>query len=64
MQTKAEKAQERLKTFRAELDEYRASFKRIKSANEDIVCFQTHIPRRMALLTRFDSKPSKRAPNS
>jgi hypothetical protein len=37
VQTKAEKAQERLKTFRAELDEYRATFKRIKSANEDIV---------------------------
>ncbi|RMZ71813.1 transport BOS1 [Pyrenophora seminiperda CCB06] len=36
VQTKADKAQERLKTFRAELDEYRASFKRIKAANEDI----------------------------
>ncbi|KAF2793456.1 protein transport protein BOS1 [Melanomma pulvis-pyrius CBS 109.77] len=36
VQTKQEKAFERLKTFRAELDEYRASFKNIKSANEDI----------------------------
>ncbi|KAI0609984.1 V-SNARE-C domain-containing protein [Pyrenophora tritici-repentis] len=36
VQTKAEKAQERLKNFRAELEEYRTSFKRIKSANEDI----------------------------
>jgi hypothetical protein len=37
VQTKQEKAFERLKNFRAELDEYRESFKRIKSANEDIV---------------------------
>ena len=37
VQTKQEKAFERLKNFRSELDEYRASFKRIKSANEDIV---------------------------
>ncbi|KAF3052389.1 protein transport protein bos1 [Didymella keratinophila] len=36
VQTKQEKAFERLKNFRAELDEYRESFKRIKSANEDI----------------------------
>ncbi|OAL47720.1 v-SNARE protein-like protein Bos1 [Pyrenochaeta sp. DS3sAY3a] len=34
--TKQEKALERLKTFRSDLDEYRASFKRIKSVNEDI----------------------------
>ncbi|PSN71492.1 protein transport protein BOS1 [Corynespora cassiicola Philippines] len=34
--TKQEKAFERLKTFRAELDEYRDSFKRIKSANDDV----------------------------
>jgi Golgi SNAP receptor complex protein 2 len=38
VQTKQEKAFERLKNFRSELEEYRASFKRIKSANEDIVC--------------------------
>jgi Golgi SNAP receptor complex protein 2 len=37
VQTKQEKAFERLKNFRGELDEYRASFKRIKSANEDVV---------------------------
>lgn len=37
VQTKQEKAFERLKNFRGELDEYRESFKRIKSANEDIV---------------------------
>ncbi|EAT87090.2 hypothetical protein SNOG_06026 [Parastagonospora nodorum SN15] len=36
VQTKQEKAFERLKNFRNELDEYRASFKRIKSANEDV----------------------------
>ncbi|KAF2024098.1 v-SNARE protein-like protein Bos1 [Setomelanomma holmii] len=36
VQTKQEKAFERLKNFRAELEEYRSSFKRIKSANEDI----------------------------
>jgi hypothetical protein len=40
VQTKAEKAHERLKNFRAELEEYRATFKRIKSANEDIVRFK------------------------
>jgi hypothetical protein len=40
VQTKAEKAQERLKNFRAELEEYRANFKRIKSANEEIVRFE------------------------
>ncbi|KAL6704228.1 Protein transport protein bos1 [Coniothyrium glycines] len=34
--TKQEKALERLKTFRAELDEYRESFRRIKSANEHV----------------------------
>jgi Golgi SNAP receptor complex protein 2 len=38
VQTKQEKAFERLKTFRGELEEYRDSFKRIKSANEDVVC--------------------------
>lgn len=38
MQTKQEKASERLKKFRSELEEYRDSFKRIKSANEDVVC--------------------------
>ncbi|KAJ4289112.1 protein transport protein bos1 [Kalmusia sp. IMI 367209] len=36
VQTKQEKAFERVKTFKAELDEYRESFKRIKSANEDV----------------------------
>ncbi|KAH9870845.1 hypothetical protein J1614_006417 [Plenodomus biglobosus] len=36
VQTKQEKAFERLKNFRTELDEYRDNFKRIKSANEDI----------------------------
>lgn len=38
VQTKQEKAFERLKNFRAELDEYRESFKRIKAANEEVVC--------------------------
>lgn len=42
VQTKQEKAFERLKNFRAELDEYRESFKRIKSANEDIVRFSSN----------------------
>lgn len=37
VQTKQEKAFERLKTFRSELEGYRGTFKRIKSANEDIV---------------------------
>jgi Golgi SNAP receptor complex protein 2 len=37
VQTKQEKAFERLKNFRGELEEYRDSFKRIKSANEDVV---------------------------
>jgi Golgi SNAP receptor complex protein 2 len=37
VQTKQEKAFERLKTFRSELDEYRESFKRIKSVNEEVV---------------------------
>jgi Golgi SNAP receptor complex protein 2 len=46
VQTKQEKAFERLKNFRAELDEYRESFKRIKSANEDIVRLQTCRERR------------------
>ncbi|KAF1850483.1 v-SNARE protein-like protein Bos1 [Cucurbitaria berberidis CBS 394.84] len=36
VKTKQEKAFERLKNFRGELEEYRSSFKRIKSANEDI----------------------------
>ncbi|OAL06977.1 v-SNARE protein-like protein Bos1 [Phaeosphaeriaceae sp. SRC1lsM3a] len=36
VQTKQEKAFERLKNFRAELEEYRTSFKRIKSANEEV----------------------------
>lgn len=36
MQSKQDKAYERLKNFRAELDEYRSSFQRIKSANEDV----------------------------
>lgn len=39
VQTKQEKAFERLKNFKSELEEYRNSFKRIKSANEDIVRF-------------------------
>jgi hypothetical protein len=38
VQTKQEKAFERLKNFKIELEEYRDSFKRIKSANEDVVC--------------------------
>jgi Golgi SNAP receptor complex protein 2 len=38
VQTKQEKAFERVKTFRGELDEYRESYKRVKSANEDVVC--------------------------
>jgi Golgi SNAP receptor complex protein 2 len=38
-QAKQEKAYERLKSFKGELEEYRTSFKRIKSANEDIVRF-------------------------
>lgn len=38
VQTKQEKAFERLKNFRSELEEYRENFKRIKSANEDVVC--------------------------
>lgn len=38
IQTKQEKAFERIKNFRGELDEYRESFQRIKSANEDVVC--------------------------
>ncbi|KAH7072227.1 v-SNARE protein-like protein Bos1 [Paraphoma chrysanthemicola] len=36
VQSKQDKAHERLKGFRAELDEYRASFRRIKAANEDV----------------------------
>ncbi|KAH7359839.1 v-SNARE protein-like protein Bos1 [Pyrenochaeta sp. MPI-SDFR-AT-0127] len=36
VQTKQEKAFERLKNFKSELEEYRDSFKRIKSVNEDI----------------------------
>ncbi|KAJ4364432.1 protein transport protein bos1 [Neocucurbitaria cava] len=36
VQTKQEKAFERLKNFRSELEEYRESFKRIKSVNEEI----------------------------
>ncbi|KAF1965393.1 protein transport protein BOS1 [Bimuria novae-zelandiae CBS 107.79] len=36
IQTKQEKAFERVKNFRAELDEYRESFGRVKSANEDV----------------------------
>jgi hypothetical protein len=42
VQTKQEKAFERLKNFRSELEEYRNSFKRIKSANEDVV--RLHLP--------------------
>ena len=37
VQTKQEKAFERVKTFRGELDEYRESYKSVKSANEDVV---------------------------
>ncbi|KAL1608589.1 Protein transport protein bos1 [Paraconiothyrium brasiliense] len=37
IQTKQEKAFERVKNFKAELDEYRENFGRIKSANEDVV---------------------------
>ncbi|KAF2245597.1 v-SNARE protein-like protein Bos1 [Trematosphaeria pertusa] len=36
VQTKQEKAFERVKSFRAELEEYRESFRRVKSANEDM----------------------------
>jgi Golgi SNAP receptor complex protein 2 len=43
VQTKQEKAFERVKTYRAELEEYRDSFKRIKSANEDVVRFDLHL---------------------
>lgn len=39
VQTKQEKAFERVKSFRAELEEYRESFRRVKSANEDMVRF-------------------------
>jgi Golgi SNAP receptor complex protein 2 len=60
VQTKAEKAQERLKTFRAELEEYRANFKRIKSANEDIVRFELAS---LASLLTSSSKAQKRAQN-
>lgn len=35
--TKQEKAFERLKKFRADLDEYRDSLKRTRSANDDVV---------------------------
>jgi Golgi SNAP receptor complex protein 2 len=34
---KQEKAFERVKNFRTELDEYRESWRRVKSANEDVV---------------------------
>lgn len=44
VQTKQEKAFERLKNFRNELEEYRDSFKRIKSANEDIVRLRIQTP--------------------
>jgi Golgi SNAP receptor complex protein 2 len=37
VQTKQDKAYDRLKNFRAELDEYRSSFKSILSANDDLV---------------------------
>lgn len=37
VQTKQEKAFERVKSFRAELEEYRESFRRVKSVNEDMV---------------------------
>jgi hypothetical protein len=43
VQTKQEKAFERLKTFRGELEEYRESFKRIKSVNEEVVCVRSSI---------------------
>jgi Golgi SNAP receptor complex protein 2 len=44
VQTKQEKAFERLKNFRSELEEYRDSFKRIKSANEDVVRLSHALP--------------------
>jgi Golgi SNAP receptor complex protein 2 len=40
-QAKQEKAYERLKNFKSELEEYRTSFKRIKGANEDVVRYPT-----------------------
>jgi len=56
-----------LKNFRNELDEYRASFKRIKSANEDVVCScaitsERLIKARANQLTDY-SKQSKREQN-
>jgi Golgi SNAP receptor complex protein 2 len=48
VQTKQEKAFERLKNFRSELEEYRDSFKRVKSANEDVVCLSHAQPSRGA----------------
>ena len=51
IQTKQEKAFERVKKFRAELDEYRESFQRIKSANEDVVCLLTSFNRQAAFVS-------------
>ena len=56
-----------MKNFRNELDEYRASFKRIKSANEDVVCScaitsERLIKARANQLTDY-SKQSKREQN-
>ena len=38
VEAKQEKAYERVKTFRAEITEYRASFERIKTENDERVC--------------------------
>lgn len=40
IQTKQEKAFERVKNFKAELNEYRENFGRIKSVNDDVVRFR------------------------
>jgi hypothetical protein len=60
VQTKQEKAFERLKNFRSELDEYRESFKRIKSANEEVVRSSRHVLARI-LVDMGCRKPQKHA---
>ncbi len=59
VQTKQERAFERLKNFRTDLDEYRDSFKRIKGLNEDLVRPRTWQHSRW-LTTRY-SKPQRHA---
>lgn len=70
VQTKQEKAFERLKNFRGELEEYRDSFRRIKSANEDIVRTMfaearagRHSVWEARMANRAHSKRQKRAQN-